>query len=69
MEIINIAELLNAGIHGLLVIVLLIAWYERREMRADQLALIKLLLEINPQAAQKVNGKLKRKIEHVKSDT
>lgn len=62
MEVVNLAPFLDAGIHGLLVIVLALAWYERREMRQEQRELLKLVMSAHPEAAHVVSSKLKRKL-------
>lgn len=69
MDIVNLAPLLDAGIHGLLVIVLLLAWWERREMRYEQRELLKLVMTAHPEAAHTVSSKLKRKLQIRKNDT
>lgn len=68
MEVVNLAPLLEAGIHGLLVIVLLLGWYERREMRSEQRELLKLVMTAHPEAAHTVSSKLKRKLQIRKNE-
>jgi hypothetical protein len=67
MEIVNLAPLLDAGIHGLLVIVLLIGWYERREIRRENYELIKLVMVAHPEANHTISSALKRKLQVVKN--
>jgi hypothetical protein len=67
MEIINLAPLLDAGIHGLLVIVLMIGWYERREIRRENYELIKLVMSAHPEANHVISSQLKDKLKIIKN--
>lgn len=69
MEVVNLAPLLEAGIHGLLVVILALGWYERREMRAEQRELLKLVMSAHPEAAHVVSSNLKRKLKVVKNQS
>jgi len=69
MDIVNLAPLLDAGISGLLVIVLALGWYERREMRKQQFELIKLLTFIEPTAITVLSPDLQRQVKRVQLDS
>lgn len=63
MEVINIAELIQAGVHGVLVIILLFGWYERREMRKEQMDLLLLVMAAHPEAEHVVSQGVQRKLQ------
>jgi len=42
----QLPQLLEYGVHGLIVIVLLIGWYERREMRKENNDLLREVLKL-----------------------
>jgi hypothetical protein len=68
-ELLNLAPLLDAGLTGLLVIVLALGWYERREMRKQQFELVKLLIFIEPTALTVLSPALQRQVKRIELDT
>jgi len=62
---IEIAQLLEAGVHGLLVIILIAGWYERREMRKDIFDLVKLVMVAHPEAVHVVSTSVKRRLKKI----
>jgi len=63
VDIVAVGELLKYGIQGLIVVILILGWYERREMRREQYELIKLFMSAHPEVVAEASMALKRKIQ------